>query len=131
MIKRKRRIYLCYDYKNNERLKNIIFGYLNSETSLLKITDYSRMEKLDQKEWEENIKSRFANIDAIVIILGEQTYRAINVIEEIDIAYKMELPIVQFSITRHGVNRGLPNGGPIVKWDWEILQKKILIRVPY
>jgi hypothetical protein len=131
MIKRKRRIYLCYDYKNNERLKNIITEYLNSETSLLKITDYSRMEKLGQKEWEENMEYRFANVDAVVIVLGDQTYRAVNVIEEIDIAYKMELPIVQFSITRHGVNRGLPNGGTIVKWDWEILQKKILIMVPY
>jgi len=131
MIKRKRHIYLCYDYKNDERLKNTVIEYTNSGTSLLKVTDYSQAQRLGQKDWEENMKTRFAVLDAVVILLGEQTYRAPNVIEETEIAYKLELPIVQFNISRHGTRRGLVNGGSIVKWDWEILQKKILIMVPY
>ena len=121
----KTRVFISFDYDNDEDLRNLLVGQARNEDSPFEIADWSVKEPM-AGDWKEKVRWRIRRTDLTIVICGHDTHNATGV-------------AVELSITREEGNsyfllRGRRNG-PCYKpqsahpndkmydWTWDNLKK--------
>lgn len=102
---RKTRVFVSFDFDNDERLKTFILAQAKNADSPFEIENWSLNEPAPQKTWREKAAKRIARADVVLIMVGPQTHKAPGVLAEVKIAK-------QLGISRpssHRLQRRKPN----------------------
>ena len=118
----KKKVFISFDYNNDLNLKNLLAGQAKLEDSPFEISDWSMKEAAPEKDWEEKALSRIKRSDIVVVITGQQTYKASGVKKEIKMARDENVPIIQ--IKPQGTNPiRVENAGVLYDWTWDNLKE--------
>lgn len=81
----KKRVFISFDYDNDEGAKIMLAGQAKHEDSPFDFTDASIKEPLTG-DWKTKVRRRMDNIDVVVVLCGEKTHTAKGVAAEVEIA---------------------------------------------
>ncbi|QJW95375.1 TIR domain-containing protein [Frigoriglobus tundricola] len=81
----KKRVFISFDYDNDEGAKIMLAGQAKHEDSPFDFKDASLKEPLTG-DWEAKVRRRMDNIDVVVVLCGEKTHTAKGVAAEVKIA---------------------------------------------
>ncbi len=123
----KKRVFISFDYDNDERAKTMLAGQAKLEDSPFDFKDASIKEHLTG-DWKEKVKRRMDNIDVVVVLCGEKTHTAAGVSAELDIAkeknkeYFLLAAYPDKTCTRP---KSAAAAEKVYKWTWDNLKKLI------
>lgn len=81
----KKRVFISFDYDNDEGAKVMLAGQAKLPDSPFDFTDASVKEHLTG-DWKEKVKRRLDNVDVVVVLCGQKTHTATGVAAELEIA---------------------------------------------
>lgn len=87
----KQRIFISFDYDNDEDIKIMLAGQAKLSDSPFDFTDASVKEPLSG-DWKEKVKGRIRNCDQVIILCGTTTNTATGVSTELKIAQEIGKP---------------------------------------
>jgi hypothetical protein len=120
----KKRVYICSDLIHDKKLLDFVVLQSKKMDSPFYVVDYSKPWQPPEKEWRENLKRTISLAELVFIMVGKKTFKAPNVLEEVDIAYNLGKPILQFCDPNatFAECKPLPKGGKLYQWEWENLK---------
>ena len=122
----KKRVFISFDYDNDNGLKNLLAGQAKLSDSPFEIIDWSLKEAAPEKDWEDKALGKIKRADIVVVIAGTNTYRASGVKKEIKMARECNISIVQ--IKPQGTNpKRVQAAGVLYDWTWPNL-KTLLVK---
>ena len=122
--KRKKKVFVSFDYDNDKELKVLIIGQAALSDSPFEASDFSLKEAAPEKEWLDRARRAISRSDIFIVMLGAMTRYAPGVLKEVKIAN--ELGITKFQIIgyRNGTsNWAVPDAGRVYRWDWPNLKR--------
>jgi hypothetical protein len=78
------RVYIAFDYDNDQDLKTLLVGQARNEDSPFEISDWSIKEA--SVSWEKEARERIRKSSQVAVLCGEHTNTATGVSKEIEIA---------------------------------------------
>lgn len=123
MPTRKRRVFVSFDFDNDSVLKDFLVGQSKNPDSPFEIEDWSMKEAAAEWDWEAKARARIRRSDAVVVMVGPNTYKARGVLKEVKIARELGIAIVQVIGYRDGNYTPVPDAGRLYLWNWENLTK--------
>jgi hypothetical protein len=81
----KQRVFISFDFDNDEGAKVMLAGQSKVEDSPFDFADASIKEPLTG-DWKAKVRRRMSRIDAVIVLCGESTHEARGVSAELDIA---------------------------------------------
>lgn len=81
----KKRVFISFDYDNDEGAKTMLAGQAKHEDSPFDFKDASLKEPLTG-DWKSKVRRRMDNIDVVIVLCGESTHTAKGVAAELEIA---------------------------------------------
>ncbi len=121
----KKRVFISFDFDNDKKLKDFIVGQSRLSDSPFDIIDTSLKEAAPMKTWEDKARLAIKRSDAVLVMVGPQTYRAPGVLKEVGMARQENKPIFQVIGYKDGNYTAVPNAGRLYSWNWENLKKLI------
>jgi len=123
----KKRVFVSFDYDNDETLKTFLVGQSKHDDSPFELADWSIKEPI-LGNWKEKARTRIRAVDIVAVICGEYTHKASGVNAEVTIAQEEKIPY--FLLTGYKEKActkpsSAKNTDKLYKWTWENL--KILI----
>jgi len=120
----KKRIFVCTDLVHDKKLIDFVIVQSKKLDSPFYIVGHSKPWQLPEREWRENLKKNISLAELIFIMVGKKTFKAPNVLEEVEIAYNLGKPILQFCDpnAKFAECKPLPKGGKLYQWEWENLK---------
>lgn len=122
MPARKRRVFVSFDYDNDEHLKDSFVSQLESLDPPLEIVGWSLKEE-PQADWLSKASDAIERADSVVVILGPETYRASGVLKEVGIARELGKKILQIVGYKNRNYLRVSDAGRLFDWDWDILRQ--------
>lgn len=119
----KKKIFVSFDFDNDQNLKHFIIGQSKLKDSPFSVTDHSLLEEKPDDEWELEAENRIKGSDMVVVMVGAKTHSAPGVKKEVKMANKHKKKIVQIIGYKNTKPKKVENAGPLYKWEWEILKK--------
>ena len=119
----KKKVFISFDFDNDQKLKTFIVGQANLEDSPFQIEDWSLKEAAPEKDWEKKAESNIKRSEVVIVMVGPKTHKAPGVLKEVEMARKHDKKIVQVIGYNNGACTKVPNAGILYKWDWENLKK--------
>ena len=116
---RKKRVFIVFDLVNDTKQLDFIKEYAKKSDSPITIIEHSEKWIPPEKQWIELLNKKMSLLDMVIVMTGPKTYKAPNVLEEIEVAYKLGKPIYQTFGTQFGEYKSVPKAGKLYKWDWE------------
>jgi len=117
----KKRVFISFDFDNNQNLKNLLVGQAKNPDSPFEILDWSLKESAPQWDWENKAEAKIKNVDIVVVITGTNTYRASGVLKEIALARKHNKKVVQIKPQETNPYR-VVDAGVLYDWTWDNLK---------
>jgi hypothetical protein len=123
----KKRVFISFDYDNDESLKHLLVGQAKHEDSPFELADWSIKEEISDN-WKKKARERIKSVDVVIVLCGKNTHTATGVSAELKIAQE------------EGVNYFLLNGykdvtcvrplaakstDKIYNWTWDNLKALI------
>jgi hypothetical protein len=87
----KKRVFISFDYDNDEFLKIALVGQADNEDSPFDFADGSIKEALTG-DWKKKAQTRIKGVDLVIVICGEKTHTATGVSAELTIAQEEGVP---------------------------------------
>jgi hypothetical protein len=119
----RKKVYICFDYDVDRSLRDLLIGQARNAVVPFEISDKSLHEAVREKNWEEKARARISKADAVIVLVGDRTYRASGVLKEVKIARELRKKVVQLVGHKDRKCRRVPNGGIMYRWTWENLAK--------
>jgi len=119
----RKRIFLSFDYKSDNRLKHFLIGQSKKGDSPFEVAYYSMKEAAPQANWMADAERRIKLVDIVIVMVGPETHKAAGVLKEVEMARRNRIPIVQVIGYRDGNYTPVPNAGRLYSWNWENLKK--------
>lgn len=115
----KRRVFVSFDYDNDENLKDKMVGQAKKPDSLFEVIGHSLKESQSEKDWEEKTESAIKRAEFFIVMLGSRTRWASGVLKEVEIARKLEKRRFQIIGYEEGLESwAVPGGGKPSRWMW-------------
>lgn len=86
----KQRIFISFDYDNDEDIKIMLAGQAKLPDSPFDFTDASVKEPLTG-DWKEKVKRRLRNCDQVIVLCGQYTDTATGVSAELLMAQELDM----------------------------------------
>ncbi len=88
------------------------------------IVDYSKKWQPPEKEWRDKLKKTISLVELIFIMTGKKTFKSHNVLDELDIAYNLGKPIMQFCDpgAKFAECKPVSKAGKLYRWEWDNLK---------
>lgn len=123
----KKRVFISFDYDNDETLKTFLIGQSKLPDTPFELADWSIKEHMTGN-WKEKARSRIRSVDVVIVLCGLNTHTAAGVSAELTIAREENIPYFLL-----GGYNNKPNVKPtaaltsdnVYNWTWDNL--KILI----
>src|SRR6476660_3036679 len=123
----KKRVFISFDYDNDEGVKIMLAGQAKHEDSPFDFTDASLKEPLTG-DWKDKVRRRMDNIDVVIVLCGEKTHTAAGVAAELEIAQEKEKEyflLSAYSDCTCTKPTSAKTTDKLYKWTWENLKKLI------
>jgi hypothetical protein len=121
------RLFACFDPRHDADLHARFAKQCVDTGAAFDVVDWSRSEE-PHAGWEEKLRDRIGEVDAVVVICGEHTIAASNVSREVSIAQEQGKPYVLLW-GRRSVACTKPNGARpedhFYTWIWDVLISQI------
>jgi hypothetical protein len=85
-LKSKKKVFISFDFDNDSTLRDFLVGQSKNLDSPFEIEDWSVKIPWNQSEWKEKCLTKIKKTDVVIVIVGEKTYSATGVKEEIKMA---------------------------------------------
>lgn len=121
----KKRVFVSFDFDNDQDLKILIIGQARNPDSPFDVVDTSLKEEAPQQSWEEKARRAIKGSDRVLVMVGENTYRAPGVLKEVKIAREESVLVYQVKGHKDKYCPSVSNTGQLWDWDWDVL--KILL----
>jgi hypothetical protein len=123
----KQRIFISFDYDNDEDIKIMLAGQAKFPDSPFDFTDASVKDHLPG-DWKEKVKRRLRNCDQFIVLCGTSTHLARGVAAELEIAQELGTPYFLLK-GRSDLNCTWPTsaqtGDKMHDWSWSNLKALI------
>lgn len=120
----KTKVFISFDFDNDEDLKILLVGQAKNDDSPFEITDMSVKDELSG-DWKEKVRTRIKKVDQVVVICGEHTDTASGVAAEVKIAQEESKPYFLLN-GRSGKTCVKPKNAKdtdkIYNWTWDNLK---------
>ena len=116
---KKKRVFVIFDLVNDAKQLDFIKEYSRKPDSPITIIEHSEKWIPPEKQWIELLKRKMSLLDLVIVMTGPKTYKAQNVLEEVEVAYSLGKPIYQTFGTQFGEYKPVPKAGKLYKWDRE------------
>ena len=90
----KKKVFISFDFDNDQFLRDSIVGQSRLEDSPFEIEDWSVKIPWDQDEWEKNCLAKIKRTDLVLVMVGEKTSTCSGVKAEIKMAKEAKVPAV-------------------------------------
>jgi len=119
----KKRVFVSFDFDNDQALKIFIIGQSRLLDSPFEVIDQSLKEAAPQSDWEQKARSAIKRSEIVLVMVGQNTYRAPGVLKEVNIANEESIKVVQIIGQKDASHPRVPNAGELYSWNWENLKK--------
>ncbi|MDD4527574.1 MAG: TIR domain-containing protein [Candidatus Margulisbacteria bacterium] len=82
----KKKVFISFDFDNDSILRDFLVGQSKNSDSPFEIEDWSVKIPWDQSEWKQKCLTKIKKTDVVLVIVGQKTYLATGVKEEIKMA---------------------------------------------
>jgi hypothetical protein len=123
----KKRVFVSFDYDNDETLKTFLVGQSKHSDSPFELTDWSIKEPITG-DWEKKARTRIKSVDLVAVICGEHTDTATGVSAELSIAQEEKVSyflLKGYSDKTCKKPKTAKDSDKVYNWTWDNL--KILI----
>jgi MTH538 TIR-like domain (DUF1863) len=123
----KKRVFISFDYDNDEGAKIMLAGQAKLADSPFDFTDASVKEHLTG-DWKAKVKKQMDNIDVVVVLCGAKTDNATGVAEELTIAKekgKEYFHLAAYSDKTCVKPTSASSTDKVYKWTWDNLKTLI------
>lgn len=123
----KKRVFISFDYDNDEGAKIMLAGQAKLEDSPFDFKDASLKEPLTG-DWKAKVRRRMDNIDVVVVLCGESTHTAKGVTAELEIAQEKKKEyflLAAYSDKTCAKPVGALSTDKIYEWTWDNLETLI------
>lgn len=119
------RVYISFDYDNDEDLKNALVAQSRLDDSPFSISDWSIKEA--SADWKEKARKRIRAVDQVAVICGEHTDNASGVSVEVGIAQGEKIPyfLLKGRADKTCAKPTAASSDKVYTWTWENLKKLI------
>jgi len=123
----KKRVFISFDYHNDEDIKIMLAGQAKYEDSPFDFTDASVKEPLTG-DWKEKVKRRLGNCDLVIVLCGTSTDTATGVSAEVMMAQELKMP---YFLLKGRANKtcvkpvAALSSDKIYSWTWDNLKKLV------
>jgi hypothetical protein len=119
----KKKVFVSFDFDNDEILKTFIIGQSKLPDSPFEITDVSMKEAAPEKDWEDKAKAKIKTADIVIVMVGPKTHKASGVLKEVKMANDLNKKIIQLIGYKDGNYTRVEGAGMLYSWNWENLKK--------
>jgi len=103
------RAFTSFDFDHNQTQKILFAGQAKSDSPTpFTVHDWSSKTTLPQAEWEKLIKSKMANTNMCIVLVGRSMASATGVAKEISMAKELNVPVFGVSLTGPSDRRPCP-----------------------
>lgn len=123
----KKRVFISFDYDNDEGAKIMLAGQAKLEDSPFDFKDASVKDHLTG-DWKEKVKRRMDNIDVVIVLCGQKTDKASGVAAELTIAKekgKEYFLLSAYSDKTCTKPTSASSTDKLYKWTWDNLKALI------
>lgn len=120
---RRKRVFVSFDYDNDKSLKDFVRGQAKNRKSPFSISDWSMKEAAAERNWKSKARGRIKRSDLVMVVSGSKTKRAPGVREEVKIARKEGVKVVQLIGYKKRKCPHVPNAGRRYRWTHKNLRK--------
>lgn len=123
----KKRVFISFDFENDEDLRNLLVGQSKNPDSPFEISDYSLKEPFSG-DWKEKIRTRIKKVECVTVICGHKTDTASGVSAELSIAKEERIPYFLLWGRKEGQvkkPKSASQDDKIYNWTWDNLKKLI------
>jgi hypothetical protein len=123
----KKRVFISFDYDNDEGAKIMLAGQAKLEDSPFDFKDASLKEPLTG-DWKAKVRRRMDNIDVVVVLCGESTHTARGVAAEVEIAQEKQKEyflLAAYSDKNCSKPTTALSTDKVYKWTWDNLKALI------
>jgi hypothetical protein len=123
----KKRVFISFDYDNDERAKTMLAGQAKLADSPFDFVDASVKEHLTG-DWKEKVKRRIGNVDVVMVLCGEKTHTAAGVSAELEIAKessKEYFLLSAYSDRTCTKPKAASSSDKMYSWTWDNLKNLI------
>jgi hypothetical protein len=123
----KKRVFISFDYDNDEGAKIMLAGQAKLPDSPFDFTDASVKDHLTG-DWKDKVRRRMDNIDVVIVLCGEQTHAASGVTAELTIAQeksKAYFHLAAYSDKNCTLSSSAKAGDKLYRWTWDNLKTLI------
>jgi antiphage defense system Thoeris ThsB-like protein len=121
------RLFVCFDSAQDDDLRLLFARQCGAPGSTLRVADWSRGES-PHAGWEQKLRDRMEQIDAVVVLCGEATHSAMNVNREFGIVQEQDKPYVLLWGRRTGTCTR-PSTALVAdhfySWSWSVLTEQL------
>lgn len=116
------KVFVSFDFDNDQGLKHLLVGQARNSDSPFEVIDSSLKEAAPERHWKDKARQAIRRSDLVLVVLGQQTYRAPGVLAEVAMAREEGKPVVQLIGRRSTSYRRLPRAGKVIAWTWPNLK---------
>jgi hypothetical protein len=123
----KTRVYISFDYDNDDDLKTLLVGQAKNSDSPFEIADWSIKEPVTSN-WVDTARKRIRAVDVVAVICGKSTDTATGVAAEVTIAQDEKIPYFLLAGRAAGGNKKPTSAKPgdkLYNWTWPNLKTLI------
>lgn len=123
----KSKVFISFDYDNDEILKNFLVGQSKLEDSPFELADWSIKEAISE-DWKKKARTRIKSVDTVAVICGRKTDTATGVSAEIKIAQEEKVPYFLLQGYKDGGCKkptAAKAGDKMYQWTWKNLKALI------
>jgi hypothetical protein len=117
----KKRVFVSFDFDNDKNLKDSLIAQSKLERSPFTVFDHSLLEAAPEPDWKKYASVKIRQSDIVIVVVGNQTYRAPGVLAEVGMARRHGVPCIQLYGQKHADCRKVPKAGRRVAWTWNKL----------
>jgi hypothetical protein len=123
----KARVYISFDYDNDDDLKILLAGQAENDDSPFSIVDAS-IPKAVTGDWKASARTRIKGADVVTVICGKKTDTAAGVAAEVTIAQEEGVSYFLLAGRADGGNKkptSAKSADKMYDWTWPNLKKLI------
>lgn len=119
----KKRAFISFDFDHDKTCKDFVIGQSKLPESPFDAADWSMKEAAPQRDWKKEAEDRIKRSDVVIVMVGQVTYKAPGVLEEVAMARRNAIKIVQVTCDNDSSPTPVPNAGTLYRWSWDNLKK--------
>ncbi|MDA7568305.1 hypothetical protein N8742_01230 [Emcibacteraceae bacterium] len=93
----KKKIFVSFDTENDGAFKNIVVGKSQEKDVKFKVANWSMKPDTKNAKWLKDVKYKVTRCDMLLVMVGQNTFRAPGVIKEVEFATNANMKIIQIN----------------------------------